>query len=109
MASVFALQSWLFLALAVALFGAALVAFIEALRYPGENYAAADKRTKRFWAIVLGVCVVVTFLGLPLPQSFMPLFVTLLALVGILVFWLDVRPAIRSVDRRLRRKQGREW
>lgn len=104
MASITAIQGWLFLALAIALFLAAVVAFIECLRYPDENYRATDKRSKRFWALILGACLLVTFLGLPLPQSFMPLFITLLALVGVLVFWLDVRPAIRSVDRRLRRK-----
>lgn len=106
MATIATLQGWLFLALAVVLCLAALVAFIEAMRYPDENYRATDKRTKRFWGLILGACVLVTFLGLPLPRPIMPMFLSLLALVGILVFWLDVRPAIRSVDRRLRRKQG---
>lgn len=78
-----------------------VVALIESLRYRDEVYRAADKRTKRFWTLLLGGAVLLGFLALP-PMRLMPMFLALLGFVAAAVFFTDVRPALRSVDPRYR-------
>jgi hypothetical protein len=68
----------------------ALFALIDCLIRPSAAFVAANKLTKPIWAAILGVCALVlvalstfsSFFGIP-------------ALVGVLVYLLDVRPAVR--------------
>ncbi|MFC5804065.1 DUF2516 family protein [Streptomyces formicae] len=56
-----------------------------------DAYRAADKQTKMFWLILLGVTVAVNL--------FVPfLFLQLAGLVATIVFLVDVRPALRQVS-----------
>ncbi|MEU2433445.1 MULTISPECIES: DUF2516 family protein [unclassified Streptomyces] len=56
-----------------------------------DAYRAADKQTKMFWLILLGVAVAVNL--------FVPfLFLQLAGLVATIVFLVDVRPALRQVS-----------
>ncbi len=97
------IQSIIFLLIVVAVFAFAVVGLISSLLYSDEMYRAADKRTKRFWCLILAAAVLVGFLALP-PLSAMPMFVTIIALIASAVYWVDVRPALRSVDPRRRRR-----
>ena len=92
------IQSTVFLLVVVAIFVFAVVALISSLRFTDEVYRAADKRTKKFWTLMLGGAVLVSFLGLP-PLNAMPMFITILGFVATAVYWLDARPALRHVDR----------
>src|SRR5690625_5680433 len=94
-------QSTIFLLLVTAIFVFAVVGLISALLHSDEMYRAADKRTKKFWSLIMGGAVLVSFLGLP-PLNAMPLFITIIAFVAAAVYWVDVRPALRSVDPRRR-------
>jgi hypothetical protein len=77
------IQSTVFLLVVVAIFVFAVVALISSLRFTDEVYRAADKRTKKFWTLMLGGAV----------------FITILGFVATVVYWLDARPALRQVDR----------
>ena len=98
------IQSILFLVIVAAIFVFTVVGLISSLLYSDEMYRAADKRTKKFWCLILGAATLVGFLALP-PLSAMPMFVTIIALIAVAVYWVDVRPALRSVDPRRRRKR----
>ncbi len=71
----------------------AVFAFIDAALRREEAYRAADKRTKPFWLIVLGLAVVVNlpFLGVSI------LILQLVGLIASIVYLVDVRPAIKQV------------
>jgi hypothetical protein len=84
--SVFALVLWV--ALAVQIF-----ALIDAALRPAGAYVAAGKLTKQAWVTILAVAlVVVQFSG-----WFGPL--GLAAIVATIVYFVDVRPALRRLVR----------
>ena len=66
-----------------------LAALIDAASRPEPAYIAAGKQTKTFWVIVLIVAVITTVGS----------FISLIGLVAALVYFLDVRPAIRDYRR----------
>jgi uncharacterized membrane protein YgcG len=68
----------------------AVVAFVMAAMAREDAYRAASKQTKPFWLIILGIAVAV---NLVLPM----LFLQLAGLVASIVFFVDVRPALKQV------------
>jgi hypothetical protein len=56
-----------------------------------DAYRAADKQNKMFWLIILGVTVAVNLL---VPM----LFLQVAGLIATIVFFVDVRPALRQVS-----------
>lgn len=95
---VVALISW-------ALFLLALFAFVDAAVHREDAYRAASKNNKGFWLIILGISAVVMKL-FPI-LSFLPV----IGLVAVIVYMVDVRPAVREVSGRgggaARRLRGR--
>ncbi|MER5639974.1 DUF2516 family protein [Kitasatospora sp. NPDC002227] len=80
--------------LAMAVVGFKLFAFVDALTRRDDAFPAADKKTKTFWLVILGLA-----LGLDLllgASVFGPL--TLIGLVAAIVYVVDVRPAVRAVS-----------
>lgn len=61
-----------------------------------DAYRAADKQTKSFWLIILGVTVAVNLFT----SIF---FLSIIGLVASIVFFVDVRPALAQVTGRGRR------
>ncbi|MFI5620375.1 DUF2516 family protein [Streptomyces sp. NPDC051567] len=77
--------------LGFAMLALAVVAFVLALVARVDAYPAADKQTKTFWLVILGVTVLV--------DSFLPmLFLQIIGLVATIVFLVDVRPALKQVS-----------
>jgi hypothetical protein len=75
----------------LALFLFAVFAFVDAAIRRDDAYRAAGKKTKTFWLVVLGLAaVVMKFLAI---QSILPL----VGLVAVIVYMVDVRPAIREI------------
>ncbi|MFF2998569.1 DUF2516 family protein [Streptomyces sp. NPDC057950] len=72
------------LVLAVVALGMAAIAREDA-------YRAADKQNKMFWLIILGITVAVNLL---VPM----IFLQIAGLVATIVFFVDVRPALRQVS-----------
>jgi hypothetical protein len=81
---VIALLSW-------ALFLFALFAFVDAVFRRPDAYRAANKQNKGMWLIFLGIAaVVMKFFSI---LSFLPV----LGLIAVIVYMVDVRPALREV------------
>lgn len=77
--------------LGYAMLGLAVVAFVLALTAREDAYRAAGKQTKTFWLVILGITVLVDFfLGM--------LFLQIAGLVASIVFFVDVRPALKQVS-----------
>ncbi|MER7764380.1 DUF2516 family protein [Streptomyces sp. NPDC097619] len=69
----------------------AVIALFLALTAREDAFRAADKQTKPFWSILLGVTVLVDlFLGM--------LFLQIAGLIATIVFFVDVRPALKRVS-----------
>lgn len=71
--------------------GFAVAAFAFAATAREDAYRAADKQTKKFWLILLGINLL---LNLLLPM----LFLQIAGLIAAIVFMVDVRPAIRQIS-----------
>ncbi|MEV7190714.1 DUF2516 family protein [Streptomyces sp. NPDC093510] len=84
----FANFMWL-LSLALIVFSG--FALIDAAIRREDAYRAADKKTKPFWLIILGLAFVVNLL-FPI-LSFLPI----IGLVATIVYMVDVRPAIQQI------------
>ncbi|MFD7548595.1 DUF2516 family protein [Streptomyces sp. NPDC059578] len=56
-----------------------------------DAYRAADKQNKMFWLILLGITVAVNLL-VPI------MFLQIAGLIATIVFFVDVRPALRAVS-----------
>ena len=95
-------QSTLVLILGLAALACELFALVDALRHRPDAYAAAGKRTKNFWAILLLVAVI---LGVVTLFNVLNLF-GLVGFVAAAVYLTDVRPALRQVSGRGRRNDG---
>ncbi|WLQ41671.1 DUF2516 family protein [Streptomyces laculatispora] len=68
----------------------AVVALIMAAVAREDAFRAAGKQTKPFWLIILGITVVVN-LWVPI------IFVQIAGLIATIVFFVDVRPALKAV------------
>ncbi|MGW2281466.1 DUF2516 family protein [Streptomyces sp. NPDC001770] len=69
----------------------AVLALVFASIAREDAYRAADKKTKKFWVIILAVAVAVNL--------FVPMmFLILAGTVASIVFLVDVRPALKAVS-----------
>ncbi|MFD8967493.1 DUF2516 family protein [Streptomyces sp. NPDC059568] len=83
----------------LAMLALAVVALFLSATAREDAYRAADKQTKKFWLIILGITVAVNLL---VPM----LFLQIAGLVATIVFMVDVRPAIHQVSGGGRRGGG---
>lgn len=75
-------------------------ALVDAGSRRPDAFAAADKQTKGTWSGITAACAVVTVLGLLGLGVFGALtLLWLAAVIGELVYLLDVRPKLREVQR----------
>lgn len=88
-------MSLIFLAMLVL----AVVALVMAAVARDDAYRAADKQNKMFWLIILGITVAVNLL-VPV------IFLQIAGLVATIVFFVDVRPALRQVSGGGRGRRG---
>ncbi|MEC4015692.1 DUF2516 family protein [Streptomyces sp. H27-D2] len=66
-------------------------AFVDAAIRREDAYRAADKKTKPFWLIVLGLVVAVNLY----PIMF---FLQIIGIVATIVYMVDVRPAVKQIS-----------
>jgi hypothetical protein len=78
--------------ISLVLFLFALFAFVDAAFRRKDAYPAADKNTKAFWLIILGIAAVV--MKLFSIMSFLPV----IGLIAVIVYMVDVRPALRGIS-----------
>jgi hypothetical protein len=77
----------------LAALGLQVYALVEAATYPANAYVAAGKLTKPAWLAILAVALVVVLLS----GWFGPL--GLAAIIATIVYFVDVRPALRGTRR----------
>ena len=87
-----AFQSLVLYGLAAVGFAVKLWAFVDALRTSGDAFPYAGKRTKNFWLAITGVALAVGVVLILDPLSF----INIIAVVGALVYLVDVRPAVKQ-------------
>ncbi|MDI5963660.1 DUF2516 family protein [Streptomyces sp. SL13] len=92
----YSVLGWVQLALAAF----AVFAFVDAAVRRPDAYRAADKKTKPFWMIILGVAAVVAYF-IPL-LSFLPI----IGVIATIVYMVDVRPALREITGGAVRRRG---
>jgi len=90
----FALEASLMSAISLVISIATLWALADAATRKNEVYLAADKLTKQAWLLILGLSLAVVLLFQAL--SILGFF----AIVAMLVYFLDVRPALVAMTRR---------
>jgi hypothetical protein len=91
----FAIENSIMLALALVLFVVKAFAFLDALGRPQQVFPAADRQTKKFWLLILGLFL--------LEHLIFWQVIGLLSLIGTvaaLVYVLDVRPTVRALTSR---------
>jgi hypothetical protein len=67
--------------------------FIDAVRRPQDAFVAADKQTKNFWLIILGLALLTQFVFGGSPIGIL----TIIGTVAALVYLVDAIPALRAV------------
>ncbi|KAF4407147.1 MULTISPECIES: DUF2516 family protein [Streptomyces] len=78
--------------ISLALGAFSLFAFIDSAIRSEDAYRAANKQTKPFWLIILGLAVLVNFLfGI---MSILPI----IGLIATIVYVVDVRPAVKQIS-----------
>ncbi|XMA40250.1 DUF2516 family protein [Streptomyces albogriseolus] len=75
-------------------------ALIDAAIRREDAYRAADKKTKPFWLIILGIAFVVNLIFNIL--SFLPI----IGLIATIVYMVDVRPTLRGLPGGGRTRRG---
>ncbi|MFE9924463.1 DUF2516 family protein [Streptomyces sp. NPDC005774] len=75
-------------------------ALIDAAIRREDAYRAADKKTKPFWLIILGLAFVVNLIFDIM--SFLPI----IGLIATIVYMVDVRPALRGLSGGGRSRRG---
>ncbi|KIF79048.1 membrane protein [Streptomyces sp. 150FB] len=76
----------------------ALVALVIGAMTREDAYRATDKKTKKFWVGLLGAVVAVYVLAFYVNLGPLQQMVQLAGLVATIVFWVDVRPAVRGIS-----------
>ncbi|MFE7134206.1 DUF2516 family protein [Streptomyces sp. NPDC057638] len=84
-------DSILYLVMNLVFLGSSIGAFVLAALAREDAYRAADKQSKNFWLIILGLAVAVNLL---VPM----LFLSIAGLIAAIVFFVDVRPALKAVS-----------
>ncbi|MFC7407111.1 DUF2516 family protein [Georgenia alba] len=105
-------QMYLFLALSLVLLGVEVWALVDLLRRPASAFVAADKRTKKFWGLVLGGAAAIGFVTIPPPLGIGILgssFLQFVAVVPAGIYLADVRPAVEPYSRRRPPSGGGRW
>lgn len=69
----------------------AVFAFVDALTRPADAFVAAGKLTKPAWSVITGISALVLFVFGALSFFGLP------AMVATIVYFVDVRPAVRSM------------
>jgi len=96
------LQQILFFVVYLVIFVVCAWALVDCATRQQRAFPTAGKRTKGFWLLITGVATVVAFLAVPLGVISNSIFQFLAwaGLVGALVYFVDVRPAVRPYSKR---------
>ncbi len=86
--------NWIVFALVIALLLLSCFALVHAALQREDAFRAADKQTKPFWLVILGLAVAVQII----PLGAFGFMLMLVGLIATIVYLVDVRPAVRGVS-----------
>jgi hypothetical protein len=95
--NIFLIEGWIILAVILIALAVKAFAFVNALMWPAEAYAAASKLTKPAWLAILGLGLAAQLLLID-ASPLNP--IHLIASIAAIVFLVDVRPAVSGLTRR---------
>ena len=98
-------QAMVLLVLNVGAFVLAAFALIDAVRRPAAAFEYAGKRTKTFWALLLGVATALAFVSIGGSIGLL----VIVSVVAAGVYLADVRPAVRTYGGGRGRGTSRGW
>ena len=78
--------------------------FVDVLTRRKDAFPAADKQTKPFWLIILGIAIVVDWLFDFNLLGILPV----VGLIAAIVYAVDVRPAVKAITGGNRGNQGNQ-
>jgi hypothetical protein len=105
---IFVAQTYIYLALYVAIFGLAVWALADAVTRPAAAFISAGKRTKNFWLALTVAGPAGAGVARPPPLGLGLLsFLALGSAVAAIVYLVDVRPAVRPYSGRRGGSGGR--
>lgn len=92
----------LYLLVLLLVFGAGVWALVDAALRPGTAFTSAGKASKTAWVLILVGAVVLAFLTMPPggPLAGGGFLVMSLSAVAVIVYFVDVRPAVAPYSRR---------
>lgn len=91
----FAFENAVMLVITLVLFAVKAFAFVDALGRSQQVFPAADKQTKPFWLLILGLFLVAHML------FWYPIgLLNLIGTIAAFVYVLDVRPSVRALTSR---------
>ncbi|MFC9896760.1 DUF2516 family protein [Nocardia sp. NPDC127579] len=79
--------------------GAAIFAFVHAVRQRSDAFTAVDKQTKQLWLVLLGVSLFLLILPLLAGRPGTLTLLTFIAIIATGVYLADVRPKVDEVQR----------
>jgi len=103
------IQAFVFLTLALVIFGVCLWAFVDVLRRPAAAFPWASKRSRGFWLAITAAATAISFVTIPAPigVSFLDPIFGFAAAVAAGIYLADVRPAVRGYHAPGRGSSGR--
>ncbi|WP_283138773.1 DUF2516 family protein [Rhizohabitans arisaemae] len=84
--------------LAIAVFGFAVWALIDAARRPAQAFAYAGKQTKQIWLIILGFATLFGLAAAVQYISALSIF-TIAAVIATTIYRVDVWPAVKQIGK----------
>jgi uncharacterized membrane protein len=80
------------LAVGVGVLVASILAFTDAARVPERAFVTADKRTKKFWLLVLGAGLLFSILG---ALQMVGIMLNIIAIIPAAAYWYGVRAEVK--------------
>jgi len=84
----------------------AVIALLDAARRPERAFSSEGKLTKNRWLLILGAGALFALLGL---LQLIGVVLNIVAIAPAVIYWVDVRPAIKPYGTGRPRNQGPQW
>ncbi len=99
-------RGFVVLIISLAVLVVAVIALLDAVRRPERAFASEGKLTKNNWLLILGAGALFALLG---ALGLIGIVLNIVAIAPAVIYWVDVRPAIKPYGNGRPRNQGPQW
>ncbi|MFP3713282.1 DUF2516 family protein [Puerhibacterium sp. TATVAM-FAB25] len=99
-------RGFVVLIISLAVLVVAVIALLDAVRRPERAFASEGKLTKKKWLLILGAGALFALLG---ALGLIGIVLNIVAIAPAVIYWVDVRPAIKPYGTGRPRNQGPQW